>query len=119
MKYQTINGWTVEKMKEQIRKKNNGKRAVGEHPDFDREICLYETPDGNHCAVGCFIPEGHKALSLGAGVDSLLDLNPELHDVFPLESEALSQLQSVHDGNGDNYDIRETLCRWIDQNVEN
>ena len=63
--------------------------------------CQYETPEGLKCAVGCHIPEGHRARwAVGDVYD--LDQNypslagtawPDTHDGLPLASE----LQNLHD----------------------
>ena len=55
IKYKTINGWTKDKMKAQVRAKNNGKRSLRRSGG-----CAYQVTDGNRCAAGCFIPDGHS-----------------------------------------------------------
>lgn len=95
--YTTINGWTKKRMKAKIRLKNNGKKArVGDR-------CLYETEDGNHCAAGCFIPDGHKAFDITLAT-AVIDPSAsgltdrcgytDLLKVFPLPIEAMN----VEDG---------------------
>jgi hypothetical protein len=114
--YQCINGFTKEKMKEVIRARNNGKKSTAlDNPD----LCLYQSAGGNHCAVGCFIPYGHKAMSFEGGVSSLFNRYPDLAAVMPLKSPDLQAMQRVHDTIADETtDMRDHLCQWIDKNVE-
>jgi len=117
MKFQTINGWTKEKMKVAIRAGNNGKRAF----DPQEHVCRYLTPDGNRCAVGCFLPDGHPGQSYEGTTIGLLNEYPELKKKMPLSPEALRRLQKVHDSHisaRDALDMRDVLCEWIDKNVE-
>lgn len=113
MKFQTINGWTKEKMKAQIRAKNNGKVAS------NGKLCLYETPDGNHCAVGCFIPEGHQAMNATESVEWLLGYHEDLLKHMPLIKDGMYKLQVEHDKytSTPTEDVRKVLCKWIDENV--
>lgn len=116
MKYSTINGWTKEKMKAQIRAKNNGTRCY----DSEQDSCVYEMPNGNHCAVGCFIPQGHEGMTIIGGSDNLLYNYQSLTLLMPLKPRALRELQKVHDSCQDGKyarDVRDVLCEWIDANV--
>jgi ADP-dependent phosphofructokinase/glucokinase len=111
--YKCINGWTKAKMIEQIYKKNNGTKATS----FGR--CVYETPDNNHCAVGCFIPEGHAALQSKDTVQYLLERYPDLQSKMPLSGYHMLMFQIAHD---DSYgwnirDVREVLKDWVNENV--
>jgi hypothetical protein len=114
--YKTINGWTKEKMKEQIRKKNNGSRAWEEGKIGYMSGCRYRTPDNNHCAVGCFIPENHEALQYVGDSNWLLNHYPGLEFDMPLNKEALFTMQQIHD-EAIGVNVQEILCKWIDQNV--
>lgn len=125
-KFTTINGWTKEKMKEQIHKKNNGKKAL------KGELCRYRTNDGNACAAGCFIPDelyisdfemngftalagtSHKALTPSR---EILDQFAKIK--FPLEVAGMNAMQLQHDKTEDETekDMRDILCAWIDENV--
>src|SRR5688500_14678992 len=93
IKYQTVNGWTKERMKQAIRERNNGKPAYV--PGIG---CSYLTSDGNCCAVGCFIPQGHK----GQGANSTIAANlfvkyPDLRSLMPLSDYAMQDFQNYHD----------------------
>lgn len=116
MKYSTINGWTKEKMKAQIRARNNGTRCY----DSEQDQCLYEMPNGNHCAVGCFISEGHESMGCIGAVDTLLDNYQGLIESMPLTRTALFEMQKAHDNCQDGKyakDVRDVLCAWVDTNV--
>lgn len=117
MKHKTINGWTKEKMKAQIRLKNNGTRA------HDGDSCKYMTPDGNRCAVGCFIPDDQfsEGLLESTDVTDLLIRYKHLKEYMPLEDRGLTFMQGEHDSGYDVAEatgLHERLCAWIDQNVE-
>lgn len=77
--YNPVNGWTKVKMIEQIKLKNNGKKSKNE---LDGR-CMYKTPNGNHCAIGCFIPDSHRALRFEGNVLELLIEYPELRTNMP------------------------------------
>jgi len=114
MKYPTINGWTRETMKAAIRAGNNGTRARAEKTDR----CLYLTADGNKCAVGCFIPDGHRAQKAKHAIHTLLVAYPELFASMPLGVRDLNYMQAEHDEYLGPDDMRDILCTWIDANVE-
>lgn len=92
MKFKLNKGWTKKRMLETLLSRNNGTAAVN-----DTGTCVYEAKDKNHCAVGCFIPEGHPAMATVATVKTLLWDYPELQDAMPLDAEGLSKLQQIHD----------------------
>lgn len=81
-----------------------GERA--QHAAFG---CLYRTPDGRACAVGCLIPEEFNPMQLKGATASLLRTLPQcvagdlqgaaerwVHAVEPYH-ELLSALQCLHD----------------------
>ena len=103
MKYKLVNGWTKEKVMEQVRKYNNGTQAVKDG------TCLYNH-NSNRCAIGCFIPDGHPALGSRERVITLLSDYPDLISYMPFsDSDALRYFQRSHDVcdmghfNGDTY----------------
>jgi hypothetical protein len=63
--------------------------------------CLYEDGAGNNCAIGYWIPAGHKALTIGAGVGYLSDKYPDLAGVAWPDTERglelAKSLQPLHD----------------------
>jgi hypothetical protein len=92
--YKLANGWTKEKVMQQIKKYNSGTKA--KIPGCFG--CSYQTPYGNRCAIGCFIPDGHPGLKSGSLVNDLLEVYPELKDKMPFRSmRALRAFQITHD----------------------
>lgn len=113
--YKTANGWTKEKMKAQIRLKNNGTQAFASRACG----CVYRTETGNACAIGCFIPDDSLALNHLGTVKSLLVSHPDLKRLMPLAGgNALSEFQEVHDSPRPTGSLHEALFAWIDANVE-
>jgi hypothetical protein len=116
--FKTINGWTKEAMKQQIRARNNGSKAFDAHLN---QCVLREgrVADGNACAVGCFIPDDKYNPEFE---DWSLDFlnEPEISSLMPLNRYGLNMMQKFHDGIIGfkmNSDMRDALCEWIDQNV--
>jgi hypothetical protein len=120
-KYQPLNGWTRQRIIEQIYAKNNGTRAarvVSDSTDGS-SVCYYRTPDGNACAVGCFVPDDHLGCRFQGGVTALLRKYEDLRTLMPLDVNALHQLQELHDQHRDHLDgdVRVKLEYWILTNV--
>lgn len=125
MKFQTINGWTKEKMIQQIKSRNNGKPSLvvkGGEPS-----CVYRNPvDGNCCAAGCFIPDEKYSQAMEGGtIIRVLKDFPSLSASMPLEGPGMAELQCAHDheiltGTGliEELDMHEILEDWINENVE-
>ena len=124
--FQTINGWTKQRMKEAIRAGNNGEQSWQ-----DDKGCLYRTSDGNKCAVGCFIPDELYTLEMddmNADGNSLLQgsgaykiVNQfDLLKYMPINVSGLEKMQGAHDCADLRKvpDMRDYLSEWIDQNVE-
>jgi hypothetical protein len=85
-----------------LRKQNA--KSVGDHQE-----CLYRSPDGGMCAVGCLIPDSEYNEDIeGVGIHSFQNVFKSLHERL-LESvlgssgiskrsyKLLSELQDVHD----------------------
>lgn len=118
MKYKTKNGWTKEKMIEAIKTRNNGKPCVDELGD-----CVYSDDNGNHCAVGVFIPDDHAATKSDYPASALTKYYKDLELVLPIHEYGLDELQIVHDqltykSFKNLQDIRPLLIDWIEKNVE-
>lgn len=103
---------------------NNGHRSFLKEGSGD--TCMYFSPDGNRCGVGCFLPEwSHEDISARRNdnhVNEILYMiNPLtrelLMDEMPLDAYGLAGLQKAHDKCPDDRDVREVLCAWIDKNV--
>lgn len=66
--------------------------------------CLYRTPEGNKCAVGCLIPDEVYTPDMeGVGIDSLLDcgerpVRPLCQTLAGVDRHFLSAAQESHDG---------------------
>jgi len=94
------NGWTKEKVREQVKKFNNGKRASDK-----TGRCLYEAKDGNRCFIGAFIPEGHQALDAKCEAGELMCEYSTLQKLMPFDNyEDLQDFQLCHDIGSKNFD---------------
>jgi len=70
--------------------------------DENMRICRYKDNDGNKCAVGHLLPEGHPAFQETNGILPLLGRYPDLRELWNTEtipgmSGFLSALQRAHD----------------------
>ena len=114
--FKTINGWTKNKILKVLKARRYNAAAVNEEG-----TCAYTTSNGNRCAVGMFIPKGHKGSSVAGNVTDLLEAHPDLKDRLPLSPKALSALQRVHDdlspSNGGG-NAKEAMIEWVQKNVE-
>lgn len=118
MLYSCVNGFTKEKMKEYVRKGNNGNRSMNAHESGSGLYCSYLAPDGNKCAIGCFIPDGHQVQKEFMDVRQVLRTYPDLQEYMPFDdSDILNDFQMIHD-NSYPGKVRENLFKWIDENVE-
>lgn len=123
--FQTINGWTKEKMKAQIRAKNNGQPSIRKVANDDGTFyttCVYRAKDGNACAAGCFIPDDkYSARTMeGWNIRHAAELDHDLRDQLPLTLDGMTHMQVLHDGydkSDFSGDMREILCKWIDDTV--
>ncbi len=86
-----------------------GRRAM------NGKACAYLAPNGNRCAVGHLIPDGHAGLMATCDVDSLILRHTDLADLFEIESHEdrhfLMGIQGAHDNCYDIRDFRETFKR--------
>jgi hypothetical protein len=89
-KYKLINGWTRATVMQRVRERNNGA------PALNSGRCVYRTDNGNHCFVGCFIPDGHPGFQTCGGSCFLLWRYPDLNKHMPLRT-GLGLFQLVHD----------------------
>lgn len=122
--YKTANGWTKAKMIEHIKANFKG-RAVCELPNkmgVTVPTCMYLTPDGKKCAIGLFVPDGHRLQTYGNPVQAsrALHMFPDLIEWMPLANSAgLNELQGVHDQyvTGSNLSVLASMIEWIEYNV--
>lgn len=112
-KYKTANGYTKAKMIETIKTKMLDHRSW----HLCGILCAYLAEDGNRCAIGCFIPDGHIALLSLMSVNGILTNYPDLKNFMPLESKVgLRKLQKTHDRAAG--DPRLKVLRWIETYVK-
>jgi hypothetical protein len=123
--YKTVNGWTKAKMIEAIQTRMldhpSTKKRTEEEQKNTGEVdrCVYLAEDGNHCAIGVFIPEGHAGEKAHGLVFKLLFDFPDLIARMPLKNEyALMEFQGVQDHCPSTQDPRPLLIEWINENVE-
>lgn len=113
--YKTINGFTKQSMIDVIKKEFKG-QAINK-----LGTCQYLTDEGGKCAVGCFIPHGHKG-QLHSGTVSELMRHFDLSMYMPLENIPMREFQKVHDdglGSIDDIGVQlNILINWINKNVE-
>ena len=113
--FQTINGFTKQKMKDVINQRFT-KKSIGQDG-----TCVYRGPEGSMCVVGCFIPDteiDEEFLSKinHQSVTSLLSKRPHLKALMPLEPCDLTEFQEAHD---EEYDCtKKDLIDWVENNVE-
>lgn len=96
--YKLANGWTKESVMAQVKKYNNNNRATRYVEGRNKPMCSYKDDNGNRCAVGCFIPDGHPALNSPANASCLMTEFPELQKLMPFDNpDALIEFQRAHD----------------------
>lgn len=108
---QYANGYNKESVITQVKKYNNGKRAS----EYIEEVpyCMYQTPEGNRCFIGCFIPEGHPALNAYGGIGIILSCHPDLRAYMPFSAmDDLNAFQRVHDNHAES-DLYDQLERFL------
>jgi len=108
--YKPIHGYTKEKIIKTIQTRMLDHPSVSEHG----EGCVFFASDGNHCAIGCFLPEVSNQLK------DVFDIIDACQDYkMPLQFEGMSNLMQIHDSKpGDNSDRRPRLIKWVEENVE-
>ncbi len=109
--HKPINGFSKEKIIKVIQMR------MLDHQSYHGGYCRYKAPDGNRCAVGVFIPNGHKSESSTLAVDRLLEKYSDLLDKMPLGKVGMTVLQIVHDQSR-NVDPRPAIIDWVQKHVE-
>lgn len=90
--YDAINGWTKETILKHVEENWLGRSADNE----DR--CLYRGPNGTKCAIGLFIPDKlYNSAMENTSINKLYANNEGIKSFMPLEKEAMSLLQTIHD----------------------
>lgn len=118
MKYRPINGWTRQSIIEVIKARNSDEPATM-LDECGWRSCVYKTARDNRCAIGLFIPDDHEALrATNTNVSGLLRIYPDLKSVMPLEGNALTVFQGVHDAmEKELCGVKLALIEWVEKNV--
>lgn len=100
--------------------RTQGKPAV----ESIKGICQYLTNDGRKCAIGCLIPEGSTAFNTKGNVNVLLERNPELKELWGVNSdndvEFLLTMQGVHDNQSNwNDEGFNAKGEWVMKEIRN
>ena len=113
--YQCRPGWTPESMIEVI------ESNMLDHKAWAGGVCKYRTPDGNKCAVGCFLSdEQYDSLNpneRGSYYPGMVKSRPDIETSMPLDPVGMVRLQHAHDWNLDG-GPRPILREWIESNVQ-
>jgi hypothetical protein len=120
MTFKPINGWTKEEMLDTIKARKFEETAEEGHS------CRYLTNDGNKCAVGLFIPNGHPAQHEIMMVGELLKHYEDLRGIMPLEEMPMEMFQLSHDEERDsaiyfkpfNGNAKAAMIDWVEKYVE-
>lgn len=112
--FKAINGWTKKKILKVLQDRKFARAAYNEA----QKVCEYRTKDGNRCAVGLFIPNGHEGLSHSGAVGGLLDAFPDLRKKLPLGEKGLDFLQDVHDTIENRTNAKRAMIEWVTKNVK-
>ncbi len=60
--------------------------------------CRYLDCNGNKCAIGCWIPNGHDAQDAQMGISNLMNTYEDIKEIFSNVSiSLLERMQSCHD----------------------
>lgn len=98
----------IERGNKGVRARYTGKSA------FATSSCVYATIDGNHCAIGCFIPSGHIGHSVEGDAHILLKDFPDLLDHMPSKNFWwLIAFQLEHDRGNDDGTLHHALALWL------
>src|ERR1700677_3554187 len=115
--YKLANGWTKEKVLAQVKKYNNGTRAM---KPTNVGGCTYKAENGNRCAVGCFIPDNYDvtAFYFVGGARALIKNYPDLAQYMPFDKPlALVEFQRAHDDCFDS-DVYVSIEKFLRDRVE-
>lgn len=109
--YKPINGYTKNTIIEMLSKRTGKGKAVDKWGE-----CQYLAPDGNKCAVGVFLPEGHEGQRIRGDIYTLIHIYPDVEQHMPLEKGAMQMLQATHD-TATREDVTSLLVSWVKHNV--
>lgn len=133
--YKAINGWTKDKILEQLDKRMPDEGAATRDGN-----CCYLTDEGKTCAIGAFIPENLYKKEWDdrkVDVSSIIRESKEVEAVMPFCMNGLIPLQQLHDhwatdltgtvgGRDYHLDLRkgyksakEACLDWVERNIAN
>ncbi len=118
--YTPINGFTKSSILKVLKSRKFNEPAVRAPDDSS---CVYLAPDGNKCAVGMFIPDGHAGQNLANTADELLVHYPDLVALMPFGPEGLVSLQTAHDVEASfnkkfEGNAKAAMIDWVEKNVQ-
>lgn len=128
MKYQTVNGFTKESMKEVIKKEFKGKSVdlLGKcsYRSQTKDSLVYNII--TKCVVGCFIKDEHYYSAFENKSVSFFENKPEYNHIIkslPLEVVGMQDFQVLHDSMPDSPTLsleyqKCLLIGWIDLYVK-
>lgn len=116
--FQTVNGWTKERVIEHVKHNFRGKTLrYLDSPHF----CAYRSPEGRKCAAGLFIPdELYNADMEGKPIGYVTAEHEDVIKVLPLTVTGMGNFQDVHDTLENDLPVSEQLFQlvtWLEQNV--
>lgn len=114
MKLKPINGWTKEKILRVLETRPNKEKAY----DKDNLFCVYLDNNGNKCAVGMFIPDGHSAQQYLGDADQLFSRHRDLLEIMPFSPYSMVIFQSIHDTQKPDANAKQAMIDWVKENVE-
>lgn len=122
MRYDTRLGHSKDSIIAVIRSRFTGMALSGKVNEFStKPQCAYLSPQGNRCAIGLYIPDGHAAQRYDGAVCGLLCRHDDLQAYMPFDNaEALSAFQNAHDGLDPKATVSEQmqcLIEWVQENV--
>lgn len=108
-----INGWTKETILKVIKNRKFEGRALIEG------CCCYLDEQGNKCAVGLFIPDGHPAAKEHQMLArSLLNKYKDLENIMPISIDYINLFQRSHDQPDKKNSAKEKMIQWVEENIQ-
>ena len=88
-----LNGWTKEKVREQVKKEFKGKSV-----DLTRNKCLYRGPYNKKCIAGCFIHDEEYDPKMDEMLDARIGyITKDFGLKMPLNGDSMNKWQYIHD----------------------
>ena len=84
--------------------------------------CRYLNDEGKKCAIGLFIPDGHKGQWYTSHVKNLLKFYPDLQEYMPFDNiELNTKFQDLHDSLDHNLGVqkqKDILINFVEKNCK-